>query len=93
MTKIPQYLMKARTVLLSKEDGNQFPEFGKCRVIAILPILTKLFEICILQKLRAEIALKDPISELQRGFVPGGSCIQNIDDVIILMDKAKAKMR
>ena len=79
--RIPEYLLRARTVLLSKEDGNAFPEFGKCRVIAILPILTKLFEICLLEKLRAEMAEKCPIHTKQRGFVKGGSTIQNIADL------------
>ena len=63
-TPMPAYLMKARTVLLSKEEGNQFPLFGKCRVIAILPIFTKLFELTILDKLRNELQEKSPISKL-----------------------------
>ena len=72
---IPKYLLKARTVLLSKEDGNRYPEFGKCRVIAILPILTKLYEITILKKLKEEINEKSPISDKQRGFMAGCSTI------------------
>ena len=84
--EIPEYLMRAKTVLLSKEEGNQFPAFGKCRVIAILPILTKLFEICILDKLRMELELKAPIHKKQRGFVQGGSTIQNLADLYKLVE-------
>ena len=91
--RMPVYLMKARTVLLSKEEGNQFPSFGKCRVLAILPILTKLFELTILKKLRKEIEEKAPINEKQRGFMPGCSTIQNVDDVFSMMEAARAQMK
>ena len=92
-SRMPAYLMKARTVLLSKEEGNQFPAFGKCRVIAILPILTKLFELTILKKLRAEIDEKAPINKKQRGFMPGCSTIQNVDDVFTMIEEARTKMK
>ena len=91
--RMPPYLMKARTVLLSKEEGNQFPTFGKCRVLAILPILTKLFELTILKKLRAEIDEKAPINPKQRGFMPGCSTIQNVNNVFEMIEGARIKMK
>ena len=41
---IPAYLKVARTVMLSKSD-SQYPPEGDVRVIAILPALTKLYEV------------------------------------------------
>ena len=90
---MPSYMMKARTVLLSKEENNRYPAFGKCRVLAVLSILTKLFEMCLLIKLRAEINLKAKISEKQRGFQPGCSTIQNVSDVFGMIEKTQVKMR
>ena len=47
---LPQYLITARTVFLSK-DGTQYPKEGEVRIIAILPALMKLYELVLLQKI------------------------------------------
>ena len=50
-TKLPDYMKLARTVMLSKTD-SQYPPVGEVRVIAILPALTKLYELFLLRELR-----------------------------------------
>ena len=62
-------------------------------MIAILPIITKLFEICILKKLKEEIDSKAPISKMQRGFIEGGSTIQNLNDVYCEMEQAQRRIK
>ena len=49
---IPEYLMEARTIALSKEDGQNFQTWGKCRLIGVLSALFKMFEIIIHEKLK-----------------------------------------
>ena len=48
--EIPTYLKTARTTMLSKTD-SQYPPVGDIRVIAILPALTKLYEVFVLREL------------------------------------------
>ena len=51
---IPGYLKQARVIMLSKTD-SQYPEVGDVRVIAILPALTKLYEIFLQRELQKNI--------------------------------------
>ena len=46
-SSIPDYIATARTVFLSK-DGTPYPVEGDVRVIAILPAITKLYELVLL---------------------------------------------
>ncbi len=87
---LPQYMKTARTVFLSKED-TEFPKIGNVRIISILPAITKLWDTILLQKLREEIELRKPLHENQRGFVRGGSCLKNIDDLYNLLAKEKER--
>ena len=87
--KIPQYLKLARIIPLSKEANSAFPAHGQVRTIAVTPAITKLYELCILGKLREEIQEKDLIHERQRGFVPSKSCDDNLMDLAEIVQKAK----
>ena len=79
----------ARIIPLSKEPSNPFPAHGQVRTIAVTPAITKLYELCILGKLRKEIVEKELIHERQRGFVPSRSCDDNIADLAEVIQKAK----
>ena len=53
---LPGYLTIAKVIPLSKDkDNSQFPAVGDVRTIAVLPALTKLYELCIYQLLLGEI--------------------------------------
>lgn len=80
----------ARTTFLSKDD-TEFPKEGQVRIISILNATTKLWEEIMLAKLRSEIENHTPLHENQRGFVKGGSCIKNLDDLISIIEKFKQK--
>ena len=59
------------------------------RTIAVTPAITKLYELCVLGKLRVEIEEKNLIHAKQRGFVPSRSCDDNIADLAEIIQKAK----
>ena len=78
--KIPDYFMKARLILLSKED-NEAPPVHKTRPISILSTITKIFETSIMHNW--EKVMQSPIfSRSQRGFMKGKSTLQNIEDIL-----------
>ena len=87
--KIPKYLRLARIIPLSKEESNPYPSHGQVRTIAVTPATMKLLELCILQKVRAEIDEKGLLHPLQRGFVPNRSCDDNLIDLTECINKAK----
>lgn len=80
-------MKKARTILLSKDD-TEYPQEGDVRVIAILPAITKLYEVFLHKYILEETKEKAPLHPLQRGFVAGGSCLKNISEVFDFMNKA-----
>ena len=84
----PKYLKTARTMFLSKDD-TEYPEIGNVRIISMLSAVVKLWEQVLHTKLRKEIEEKMPLHVHQRGFVPGGSCLKNIDDLFDLIEKIK----
>ena len=90
--KMPSYLKVARTIFLSKTN-LVYPEYGDVRVIAILPALTKLYEVFLQRELLKNIEHHSLLHPNQRGFVAGGSCMRNIADLITLTDKAKEKVQ
>ena len=59
------------------------------RTLAVTPAISKLYELCILQKLRSQIVTLDAIHPLQRGFVPGKSCEDNLVDLTECINQAK----
>ena len=80
----------ARVIPLSKDaDSPLYPEEGKVRTIAILPAITKLYEICLQNYMEEHIAEHDTIHPHQRGFRPGGSCKDNIIDILHMINIAK----
>ena len=84
--RIPNYLKKAKIIPLSKDPLNSpFPEVGQVRTIAVTPAITKLFELCQLQKIREVIEENKILHPNQRGFVPGKSCEDNLADLAELI--------
>ena len=48
---LPKYMKQSKTIILSKEDGNQYPKNGNIRTLAVSCCTTKLYEHVILAKL------------------------------------------
>ena len=85
--RLPDYMLQARTVLLSKEiDDSPFVQAGNLRVICILPAITKLNDTVLHNKLLLEIESKAPLHENQRGFRKGTSTLNNLADVFELIE-------
>jgi len=78
--------------MLSK-TASQYPEVGDVRVIAILPALTKLYEVFLQRELQKNIDQAHPLHPNQRGFVKNGSCQKNIADLIKFVEKAQNEMK
>ena len=57
----------------------------------MLSATCKLWEEVLRAKLWTEVATHMPLHENQRGFVPGGSCIKNLDDLIHIVEEVKQK--
>ena len=89
---LPTYMKEARTVMLSKSN-TKFPPVGDVRVIAILPAISKLYEVFLLRELREQTELHHPLHPNQRGFVPGGSCLKNIAELVAFMRKGQQYLR
>ena len=66
-SSIPDFWMKSKIVLISKENNNT-PEIMNTRPIAILPPITKAFELSILRNLEKIAYEQSYISHNQRGF-------------------------
>ena len=60
---LPAYMKEARTVMLSK-DGTAYPPEGEVRVIAILPALTKLYEVFLHRELWRQVESVHPLHAL-----------------------------
>ena len=89
---IPNFWMRSKLILISKEENNS-PEVHNTRPIAILPSITKAFEISIISNIE-EIAYKQGyISENQRGFTPRKSTSINIEDLITFWIQAKLRRK
>ena len=80
--------MKSKIVLISKENNNT-PEIMNTRPIAILPAITKAFELSILRNLEKIAYEQSYISHNQRGFTTKKSIIENIDGLFDSWMKAK----
>ena len=54
---LPQYMKTAKTIFLSKDEhGSQFPKEGEVRIIAVLPAITKLYELVLHDKLLKDLS-------------------------------------
>ena len=91
-SSIPEFWMKSKIVLISKENNNT-PEIMNSRPIAILPAITKAFELSILKNLEKIAYEQNYISHNQRGFTPKKSTIENIDDLFDFWMKAKERRK
>ena len=63
----PPYMKKAKIICLSKE-ATALPSAGQVRTIAVLPVVSKVFEKLLLSKLKEEITAKGGHNKYQRGF-------------------------
>ena len=79
-TRTPKYFMEAKLVLLSK-DNSHYPPIEWTRPISILPAITKIFELSIMNNLIKAIDSK-LFNRHQRGFVKGGKTTENIIDLL-----------
>ena len=75
-------------MFLSK-DETEFPKEGQVRIISMLSAITKLWEELLHQFLKIEVAKHMPLHENQRGFVKGGSCLKNLDDLTRIIEDIK----
>ena len=79
---LPGYMKTTRVVALSKEDGNHYPAYGKIRTIAVSPVIMKVYEKILHQKLQKEIEDKDLISTKQNAYKKNRSTLNNLDMTI-----------
>ena len=59
---LPRYVTTAKTFFLSKES-SEYPETGNVRIISVLPSITKLYELVLLERLEDQIKIHGLISE------------------------------
>ena len=78
--KVPDYLMMAKLILISKDETNT-PTIDKVRPIGVLPAITKLFELSIINKLK-KVFISPKFNNQQRGFMEGKSTRDNINDLL-----------
>ena len=90
--RVPAYITTARVIFLSKEQ-TPYPAEGNVRTIAILPAITKLYELVLHRKLIACIKEHGLLHAHQRGFVEGGSTLQNIHDVVRVIKYFQARQQ
>ena len=82
---VPKYGMEARLVLINK-DGTSYSPIEKSMPINILPVITKLLERSILNRIN-KVMESNHFNVHQRGFIRGGSTIKNIEDLLELGKK------
>ena len=75
--------MVRKIILLSKENSDT-PEVNNTRPIVILPSITKVFELSILENLKKIVYKQGFILNNQRGFTPNKSTTENIYDLFQL---------
>ena len=91
-SSIPDFWMKSKIVLISKENNNT-PKIMNTSPIAILPYITKAFELSMLRNLEKIAKKQSYISHNQRGFTSKKSTIENIDDLFDFWMKAKERRK
>ena len=85
---IPEYIKTGRIFVLSKTD-SAYPPVGRIRTITILPALTKLYELVILQNLKAETKRLNFIPDNQLGFRDTTvGTLENILSIFSLIQKS-----
>ena len=87
--RVPTYCKEARVVPLSKED-SEFPSIGGIRTINILPGIFKIYEKAVLGKLKYELSATQPLHKCQAGFTEHRSTLDNIDELAVTMNEARA---
>ena len=66
----PEYLTTARVVPISKTD-SAFPPVGSIRTVAVLPAVTKLMELLVMEELEKGARDRRLIAKEQQGFRKG----------------------
>ena len=85
----PEYLTTARVVPISKTD-SAFPPVGSIRTVAVLPAVTKLMELLVMEELKKGARDSRLIAKEQQGFRKGVSTGLQVARLIGLMEKAKS---
>ena len=75
----------AKTILLSKDKNNSaYPKVGDVRIIAVLPAITKLYELVLQEKINEALTI-NPLHPHQRGFVKGKSTQHNLQNILEIL--------
>jgi hypothetical protein len=89
--EVPEYFMKGKLVLVSKIDKEEYPHIEDTRPICLLPTVTKIFELSIIDKFN-EIMQKPLIfNQAQRGFRKEKSTLYNMRDLLTYSELLKAR--
>ena len=89
---IPEFWMQSKLILISKEE-NSTPEIQNTRLIAILPSITKAFDLNIIGNIEDIAYTQGYISQSQREFTPNKSTTINIQDLLKLCMQAKVRIK
>ena len=90
--EIPDFCMWSRIIPKSKENNNT-PSIENTRPIAILPSITKAFELSILGNLEKIDYENEHISKNQRGFTPRMNTCINLSNLFDFWFEAKTKIK
>ena len=89
--EIPDYFMKAKLILVSKEK-TEYPKIEYIRPIGVLPTITKVFELSIQHHLEnATQSIK--FCKTQRDFLKGRLTLNNIHGLLNLLRNLQDKWR
>ena len=89
---IPEFWMQSKLILISKEENNT-PEIQNTRPIAILPSITKAFEVSIIGNIEDIEYTQGYISLSQRRLTPNKSTTTNIQDLLKFCMQAKIRRK
>ena len=84
--------MQSKLILISNEE-NSTPEIQNTRPIAILPSITKAFDLSIIGNIEDIAYTQGYISQSQREFTPNKSTTINIQDLLKLCMQAKVRIK
>jgi len=85
--------MKVAKIFVLSKDDSPYPKVGDIRTIAILPSITKVYELAILARINNHISANGIIHKHQRGFTAGCSTTTNIEHVLTRATELKETQR
>ena len=81
--------MRTGNIFCLSKEPTEFPTVGAIRTISVLPAITKMYELLLLQFLNEEVKRINDIPENQRGFREKTSTFDNLLDLFSLIKGAK----